>query len=96
MKKIIIGFVALISLLCAFSVAGKEVQATDAAIVKLLIDDSISSYPGHCPCPYNSASNGSRCGKRSAYNRGGGYAPLCFKEDVSKGMVEEYRAQHKA
>jgi hypothetical protein len=96
MKRIGIGFVAVLSLLCAFSVSGKDAKLPDSAIIKTLIDDSISSYPGNCPCPYNSARNGSRCGKRSAYNRAGGYAPLCFKEDVSKEMVEDYRRRLKA
>lgn len=91
MRKIGIGFVAVLALLCAFSASAKEAQLPDSAIIKILIDDSISSYPGNCPCPYNSAKNGSRCGKRSAYSRPNGYAPLCFKEDVSKEMVEQYR-----
>lgn len=95
MRKIGIGFVVVLALLCAFSASGKEAQLPDSAIIKILIDDSISSYPGNCPCPYNSAKNGSRCGKRSAYSRPNGYAPLCFKEDVSKEMVEQYRSRIK-
>ena len=96
MKKTGIGFVAMLALLGAFSAQAREAQVTDAAIVKMIIQDSINGYSGNCPCPYNSARNGSRCGKRSAYNRAGGYAPLCFKEDVSKEMVNEYRARLKA
>jgi hypothetical protein len=95
MKIVGIGFVAVLTLFCALSASGKEAQLPDSAIIKILIDDSISSYPGNCPCPYNSAKNGSRCGKRSAYSRPSGYAPLCFKEDVSKEMVEEYRSRVK-
>lgn len=95
MKKTGIVFIALWALLCTFQVAAKEAALTDAAIVQLLIDNSIASYSGNCPCPYNSARNGSRCGKRSAYNRPGGYAPLCFKEDVTKAMIQEYRGRVK-
>jgi hypothetical protein len=95
MRKTGSTFFAVLALLCAFSVFAKETPIPDSAIVRILIEDSIASYPGNCPCPYNSASNGSRCGKRSAYNRGGGYSPLCFKEDVSKDMVQEYRARSK-
>ncbi|WP_268800132.1 hypothetical protein [Pseudomonas huanghezhanensis] len=95
MRKIGSNFVAVLALFCAFSVFAKDTTIPDSAIVRLLIQESIASYPGNCPCPYNSASNGSRCGKRSAYNRAGGYAPLCFKEDVSKDMIEEYRARLK-
>jgi len=49
------------------------------------------SYPGNCPCPYNRASNGSRCGGRSAYSRAGGYSPLCYDRDVTDDMVRRYR-----
>lgn len=90
-----IAALALLSAFSAFSVSAKETRLTDAAIAQILIEDSIASYSGNCPCPYNSARNGSRCGKRSAYNRAGGYAPLCFKEDVSKEMVQEYRQRTK-
>ncbi len=98
MTKVAISFISALTLLCAFtasSVSAKENRVSDAAIAQLIIDDSIASYPGNCPCPYNSARNGSRCGKRSAYNRAGGYSPLCFKEDVSKDMIERYRADRK-
>jgi hypothetical protein len=47
----------------------KVKRLTDAQIKKLLIQASIDEYPGNCPCPYNQASNGSRCGKRSAWSR---------------------------
>ena len=67
---------------------------TDAEVRQLTIEESISSYPGNCPCPYNRASNGSRCGKRSAWSRAGGYSPLCYESDVSDEMVESYRSKH--
>lgn len=95
MTKLGTSFIAALALLSAFTVSAKETRLTDAAIAQILIEDSIASYSGNCPCPYNSARNGSRCGKRSAYNRAGGYAPLCFKEDVSKEMVQEYRQRTK-
>ncbi|QYF86589.1 SH3 domain-containing protein [Brevundimonas sp. PAMC22021] len=64
-----------------------------AAIKRRMIAASIESYPGNCPCPYNTARNGSRCGGRSAYNRGGGYAPLCYAGDISAADVEAWREQ---
>jgi hypothetical protein len=67
---------------------------SDAQIKQLLIDESIAAYSGNCPCPYNTARNGSRCGRRSAYSREGGEAPLCYPKDVSAEMVKEYREQH--
>ncbi|ASL03001.1 hypothetical protein XcvCFBP7113P_15365 [Xanthomonas citri pv. vignicola] len=58
-----------------------------------LIRESISSYPGNCPCRYNIARDGSSCGGRSAYSRGGGYAPLCYRKDVAADMATQYRAR---
>jgi hypothetical protein len=69
-------------------------RISDAQIRKVLIEESIAAYDGNCPCPYNRARNGSRCGKRSAYSREGGAAPLCFAADVSAEMVQAYRDEH--
>lgn len=66
---------------------------TDAQVKAALIERSINAYSGKCPCPYNSASNGSRCGGRSAYSRPGGASPLCFPDDVTPQMVASYRAR---
>lgn len=66
---------------------------TDAQIRSALIQQSIASTPGNCPCPFNTAANGSRCGKRSSYSRGGGYAPICYPEDVTLEMVRQYRSR---
>lgn len=66
---------------------------TAAAITKLLIARSIAEYPGPCACPYQSARNGSSCGKRAAYVRPGGYAPLCYPKDVTPEMIAAYRAE---
>jgi hypothetical protein len=65
---------------------------SDAQIKAVLIKQSINAYPGNCPCPYNTARNGSSCGRRSAYSRGGGYAPLCYEHDVTKQMIADFRA----
>ncbi|WP_297843064.1 hypothetical protein [Pseudomonas sp.] len=93
MRKLGISLIAVLALFYGFSASGKQTTLADAAIIKILMEESISSYPGNCPCPYNSAKNGSRCGKRSAYNRPNGYAPLCFKDDVSKEMIQQYRGR---
>jgi hypothetical protein len=89
LKKIVIP--SLILLTFAFSQPGYTKQLTDAEIKKLLIQESIASYPGNCPCPYNTARNGSSCGRRSAYSKAGGYSPLCYPKDVTPEMVKEYR-----
>ena len=70
--------------------AAAELSA--AEIRQLLIAKSIAAYPGSCPCPYNTDRAGRQCGRRSAYSKQGGYAPLCYASDVTERMVREYRA----
>ncbi|MFC5757952.1 SH3 domain-containing protein [Rhizobium sp. GCM10022189] len=65
----------------------------NSLIVQRIIAESIAMYPSSCACPYNVDRGGRRCGKRSAYNRGGGYAPLCFPGDVSADMIASFRQQ---
>ena len=72
---------------------GRKKALSDAQIRQILIEESISAYSGNCPCPYSTARNGSRCGKRSAYSREGGAAPLCYAKDVTAEMVSAYRAE---
>ena len=67
----------------------------DNEIRDRMIKESIAQYRGNCPCPYNLAANGSRCGARSAHSRPGGQAPLCFREDISDEVVRRYRAQYR-
>jgi hypothetical protein len=84
----LVYFMALIGLAFAATPAAAQ---SDAAIRDKLIKQSIDSYPGNCPCPYNTDRAGRRCGGRSAYNRAGGYAPLCFPSDVTAAMIRAYR-----
>ncbi len=84
------------ALACAPAAMAKPSGAppTDAQIKQALIQHSIASTPGNCPCPFNTAANGSRCGKRSSYSRGGGYSPVCYPEDVTAEMIREYRSRN--
>lgn len=66
---------------------------SDAEIRRILIRQSLASYPGNCPCPYNTDRAGRACGRRSAYSRPGGYSPLCYNSDITAAMVREYRAR---
>lgn len=72
----------------------RKPKPNDAGIRRQMIRDSIAAYSGSCPCPYNTARNGARCGGWSAYSRPGGAAPLCYPTDISDEMVEEYRKAH--
>jgi hypothetical protein len=44
-----------------------------------------------CACPEDTARNGSRCGRRSAYNRPGGATPRCYVKDVMPEEITNYR-----
>jgi hypothetical protein len=59
-----------------------------------MIAESLASYPGNCPCPYNSDRAGRSCGGRSAYSRPGGYAPLCYPTDISNQQALTYCLSH--
>lgn len=84
MKKIIYS---MIICLCVPLFAKESV----AVIKQKMIEESIAFYPGNCPCPYNSTRNGSRCGKRSAWSKSGGYSPLCYESDITEEMVKKFR-----
>jgi hypothetical protein len=66
---------------------------SDAQIKQRLIRQSIASYSGSCPCPYNVDRGGRRCGARSAYSRPGGRSPLCFASDISAAQVRAARGR---
>ncbi|MEI9926567.1 MAG: FAD/NAD(P)-binding protein [Sphingomonas sp.] len=75
----------------AVAIVPATAQEHDAAIRQRIIRASIASYPGSCACPYSTARNGSRCGGRSAWSRGGGYAPKCYPSDVTPAEVAAVR-----
>lgn len=85
-----------ITLLCAPAFA-QRASFTDDQVKQQIIQQSVNAYHagGHpCACPYDSARNGSSCGRRSAYVRPGGAAPLCYPADVTPGMVTDWRRSH--
>jgi hypothetical protein len=69
----------------------KQADKTDVEVKQAIINESIASYRGNCPCPYNIDRAGHRCGKRSAYSRPGGATPVCYPDDVTQKMVDDYR-----
>lgn len=73
------------------STGSRAPSTSDDDIRDELIERSIASYSGNCPCPYNRNSRGNRCGGNSAYSRPNGKAPLCFRDDVSDAMVRAHR-----
>jgi len=59
-----------------------------------IIKNSIDNYSGNCPCPDYTDSAGRRCGARSAYSRKNGEEPLCYKSDITKEMIQNYKRQN--
>ena len=82
-------FLIILAIILPFLPA--QAANTDEEIKQKIIAESIASYNGNCPCPYNTAKNGSRCGKRSAYSKPGGYSPICFESDITPIMIENHK-----
>lgn len=72
----------------------KSNQLSDDQVKQRIIDDSIASYPGTCACPFNTARNGSSCGRRSAWSKAGGASPICYKKEILKAMIKEWHQQN--
>lgn len=84
-------FAILAGVALAFASNPALARESDAQVKARMIKQSIAAYPGNCPCPYNTARNGSSCGGRSAWSRGGGHAPLCYPADITKAQVAANR-----
>jgi hypothetical protein len=67
---------------------------SDDDIREAVIAESIASYPGNCPCPFNTDRAGRRCGGRSAHSRAGGNSPICYPGEVTPEQIRAYRARH--
>ncbi|XEG79334.1 hypothetical protein NMD86_07950 [Edwardsiella tarda] len=82
----------ILTALCS-GIALAQNVASDEQIKQAIIDQSIATYPGQCACPYNRAKNGSACGKRSAWSKAGGYAPICYRDEVTQAMITAWKAK---
>ena len=93
--KNVFGIVLSVCAVAMFA-SGAEAKSrlSDSEIRQRIISESIASYPGRCPCPYNGTRNGSSCGGRSAWSRAGGYSPICYANEISKAQVDRWRAAH--
>lgn len=63
----------------------KSSQLTDDQVKQRIIDDSIASYAGTCACPFNTARNGSSCGRRSATEQSGRVFACLLQEGGHEG-----------
>lgn len=89
--RVVMLATATLALASPVSAQRANARLSDAQVKQAIIRQSIDSYPGNCPCPYSTMRNGRSCGGRSAYNRGGGYAPVCYARDVTAADVAAYR-----
>jgi len=81
--------------ICLLAITPSVAQrTTDAEVKQAIIQESLASYTGPCPCPYNRMRNGRACGKVSAYSKPGGYSPVCYASDVTAQMIAVYRQTH--
>lgn len=95
LQYLAISLVTVAGLLASASASADDAKPmTEDEIKQAVIQQSIARYPGHCPCPYNLASNGSKCGKRSAWSKPGGYTPICYPNEVTPGMMKQWEQQH--
>ena len=90
--KLRLGIILLLSGLFSTTAICASSSLSDGEVKRLVIQESIASYPGRCPCPYDVDRAGRSCGRRSAYSRPGGYSPICYESDVTPQMVQQYRA----
>jgi hypothetical protein len=77
--------------------AAHAAHLTDDQVRQQIIQQSIGDYraTGHpCACPYDLERNRRMCGRVSAYSRPGGAAPLCYAQDVTAGMVADWRRRN--
>lgn len=90
-KHLVIPSLFAVMLFSCNVALAKAARLSDNQVKQQIIDESIASYPGSCACPFNTARNGSRCGGRSAWSKQGGYAPVCYKKEVTPEMIAEWR-----
>lgn len=85
--------VSLVTLLASASGQAKS-NLSDDQVRERMIQESLGTYNGPCPCPYNTMRNGTSCGNRSAYSKPGGASPLCYKKDISDEAVRGWRRKN--
>ena len=68
---------------------------SNTEITKAIMNESIASYKGICPCPYSTHPDGRQCGYRSAYSSKSASAPICYSIAVTPQMIEDYKKRNK-
>ncbi len=91
MKSRPAALVCLVTLLWA--APGHAQRMHDDEIRKILVEESVATYNGPCPCPYSYARNGSQCAGASAYSTATAPSLLCYAADVTRHMIQDYRVR---
>lgn len=76
----------------AFAYRGLK-PMSDAEIRSNILDGSLKSFEGSCPCPFSKDDKGKLCGDDSAYFRSPGKV-LCYERDISDSEVRFYRQKY--
>lgn len=63
-------------------------MSRDALKDRIIAEHDKAPIP--CQCPYDTDRNGNACGYRSAYDRPGGYAPICYRKNVPDQYVDRW------
>ena len=92
MKQAIVAL-ATLALTTLASDGFAQVRLNDDGVRARIVQESLATYPGNCPCPYNVDRAGRSCGGRSAWIRAGGYSPICYANEVTDDLVRAWRAR---
>ena len=72
---------------------------SDEYIRQAVVQQSVGAYLSSgaiCPCPYSLMPLGNRCLGQSSYNHPNpGATVLCYPDDVTDAMVENWKASHR-
>ena len=69
----------------------QQQNVSEVDLWKMIIRDSIASYPRSCPCPYSANRAGRACGEHSAYSRKMGGPLMCYPGDIPDEQIARYR-----
>jgi hypothetical protein len=95
MKRVLTGSIGVL-LVCLSAITPAQDRLSDTEVRAKLIEASLSTYAGNCPCPYSINAAGRRCGDSSAWSKRGGSSPLCYPDDVSDDRVRAWRERNGA
>ncbi len=73
----------------AFVTAAALISIPSLAVAQTMTPQQYHKEKGPCACPDDKDAAGHKCGKRSAFCRGGGAEPTCFRAgDIAKRKKE--------